>query len=523
MYYLTQSIHRNAQTKGNHIATIMGDRQRTWLQVKDRIARFAGGLKSIGVQNGDRIAILALNSDSYFEYYFSVPWAGAVVVPLNIRWSPAENAYSLKDSGATVLLVDQTFAKMLPAIEAQGVSFKSVIFIGDSEVPKGMIGYENLIANNEPAPDAYRGNEDLAGIYYTGGTTGFPKGVMLSHSNMWASAMASLGVGILQEEEERIRYLHAAPMFHLGDGANTQVYTLAGSTHVFIPMFTPSGVIKAIAEKRVTNIMLVPTMIQMIINDPLIKKVDVSSLEFIAYGASPMSESLLLETIQTFPKAQFLQGYGQTELAPMATLLLPKHHATEGKYAGKMKTVGQAAPCVEIKIVNEEGQTLASRAIGEIAVKGPNCMLGYWNKPEETAVSLRNGWVHTGDAGYMDEDGFLFLVDRIKDMIISGGENVYSAEVENAVVKHPAVDQVVVIGIPHKEWGEQVHAEVILKAGQTATAEEIIADTKTYIANYKCPRSITFRTEPFPLSGAGKVLKREVKKGYWVGQTRQIH
>ena len=226
---------------------------------------------------------------------------------------------------------------------------------------------------------------------------------------------------------------------------------------------------------------------------------------------------------EIFPKVQFAQGYGQTELAPMATALLPKHHTTEGKYAGKMKSVGQAIPCVEIKIVNEEGETLAPRAIGEIAVKGPNCMQGYWNKPEETAVSLRNGWVHTGDAGYMDEDGFLFLVDRIKDMIISGGENVYSAEVENAVVKHPAVDQVVVIGIPHKEWGEQVHAEVILKAGQTATAEEIIAHTKTYIANYKCPRSITFRTEPFPLSGAGKVLKREVKKGYWEGQERQIH
>jgi len=523
MYYLTQSIHRNAQIKGNQIATIMGDRQRTWLQVKDRVARFAGGLKSLGVQAGDRIAILALNSDSYFEYYFSVPWAGAVVVPLNIRWSPAENAYSLKDSGTSILIVDQTFAKMVPAIEAQGVSFKSVIFIGDGEVPKGMLSYESMIANNEPAPDAYQGNEDLAGIYYTGGTTGFPKGVMLSHSNMWASGMATLGLGVVQEDEGQIRYLHAAPMFHLGDGANTQIYTIAGSTHVFIPMFTPSGTIKAIAEKKVTNIMLVPTMIQMIINDPLIKKVEVSSLEFIAYGASPMSESLLLETMQTFPKVQFLQGFGQTELAPIATVLLPKYHTTEGKYAGKLKSVGQAAPCVEIKVVNEEGATVAPREIGEIAVKGPNCMQGYWNKPEETAVSLRNGWVHTGDAGYLDEEGFLYLVDRIKDMIISGGENVYSAEVENAVVKHPAVDQVVVIGIPHKEWGEQVHAEVILKAGQIATAEEIIAETKTYIANYKCPRSITFRTESFPLSGAGKVLKRDVKKGYWEGQERQIH
>ncbi len=520
MYYLTQSIHRNAQIRGNKIATINGDRQHTWKQLKDRVARFAGALKSIGVQEGDRVAILALNSDRYFEYYFGVPWAGACVVPLNIRWSAPENAYSLKDAGAEVLVVDDAFAKMVPALKAQGVPLKKVIFIGDGELPEGMLSYEKLLQVHQPAPDAGRGDADLAGIYYTGGTTGFPKGVMLTHSNMWSSAIALVSLINLNEEN---RVLHAAPMFHLADGAMTQGGVLAGSTHVFIPMFTPAGTIQAIEAKKATHALLVPVMIQMVINDPSVKDADLSSLEFILYGASPIAESVLIQAMETFSEASFAQGYGQTELAPLATMLGTKYHTTEGPFAGKLKSAGQAIPCVEIRIVGEDGTELPLGEIGEITVKGPNAMVGYWNKPEETAVSLRNGWVHTGDAGYMDEEGFIFLVDRVKDMIVSGGENVYSAEVENAMHNHPAIQQAVVIGIPHAEWGEQVHAEVILKEGHTATEEDIIAKTKEYIANYKCPRSIKFRTEPFPLSGAGKLLKRDVRKPYWEGKERQIN
>ena len=520
MYYLTQSIHRNAQTRGNKIATVNGDRQRTWKEVKDRVARFAGALKSIGVGEGDRVAILALNSDRYFEYYFSIPWAGACVVPLNVRWSPAENAYSLKDAGAKILVVDDTFAKMVPALKAQGVPLDTVIFIGDGELPEGMLSYEKLISVHQPAEDAYRNNDDLAGIYYTGGTTGFPKGVMLTHSNIWSSAIALVSsIGL----DEEARVLHAAPMFHLADGAMTQGGMLAGSTHIFIPMFTPAATIKAIEEKKASHALLVPVMIQMVINDPLVKEADLSSLKFVLYGASPIAEAVLVQAMNTLSSAAFAQGYGQTELAPLATMLSSKYHTTEGPYAGKLKSAGQAIPCVEIKIKDEEGKELPLGEIGEITVRGPNAMTGYWNKPEETAVSLRDGWVHTGDAGYMDEEGFVFLVDRVKDMIVSGGENVYSAEVENAVSNHPAVQQVVVIGIPSEEWGEQVHAEIILKEGMTATPEDIIAKTKEYIANYKCPRSISFRTEPFPLSGAGKLLKRDVRKPYWEGKERQIN
>lgn len=520
MFYLTQSVHRNAQVRGKKVATINGSRQHSWIEVKDRISRFAGALKAMGIKDGDRVAILALNSDRYFEYYFGVPWAGACVVPLNIRWSHVENAYSLKDAGARALVVDDAFAKMVPALKEQGVELDLIIFIGDGDLPEGMVSYEAMIQDNEPAEDVYRNGDDLAGIFYTGGTTGFPKGVMLTHNNLWTSAIALVTeVGLTEEN----RILHAAPMFHLADGAMTQGGILAGCTHVFIPMFTPPGTIKAIQDFKVTHSLLVPVMIQMVINDPTIKDADLSSLAYVLYGASPIAESVLIQAMETLANAEFAQGYGQTELAPLATMLGPQYHTTEGPNAGRLKSAGKAICCVEIKIVNDKGERLAYGEIGEIAVKGANAMVGYWNKPEETAISLRNGWVHTGDAGYMDEEGFIFLVDRVKDMIVSGGENVYSAVVENAIMNHPAVSQAVVIGIPSDKWGEQVHAEVILKEGQTATEEDIIAKTKEYIANYKCPRSVSFRTEPFPLSGAGKLLKRDVRKPYWEGKARQIN
>lgn len=519
MFYLTQAVHRNAQIRKNSVATINDDRQRTWAEIRERIARFAGGLHSLGIKAGDRIAILSLNSDRYFEYYFAVPWAGACIVPLNIRWSPKENAYSLKDAGAKILLVDDTFAKMIPALLKEDVELEHIIYMGDKETPDGLLNYEELISKNEGVEDAYRNNDDLAGIFYTGGTTGFPKGVMLTHTNLWSSAIASISFLQLSEDS---RILHAAPMFHIADGAMTQAGMLAGAMHVFIPMFTPAGTIEAISDKKATHTLLVPIMIQMTINEPSIKGADLSSLKFLLYGAAPIAEAVLIQATKTLPQTNFLQGYGQTEMAPIITILGAKYHTTEGPFAGKLKSAGRAAPSIEIKIVSDSGEILATGKIGEIIAKGPNAMIGYWNKPEETAVSLRNGWVHTGDAGYLDKDGFLFLVDRVKDMIVSGGENVYSAVVENAINNHPAVDQVIVIGIPHDKWGEQVHAEVILKKGQTATEAEIIAKTKEYIANYKCPRSVKFRTEPFPLSGAGKLLKREVRKAYWDTKDRQI-
>lgn len=519
MIYLTQSVHRNAQIYSKESAYITGDKKVSWNDFRIRVSRAAAGLKKLDIQPNDRCAILSLNSHYYLEYYILVPWAGACVVPLNIRWSVKENAYSLADAGARILFVDDTFAPMVDGLVKEGVQLAHIIYIGSKDCPTGMIDYESMISDNNPTEDTYRHDDDLAGIYYTGGTTGFPKGVMLTHKSLWTSAISTMNVMSI---DSYTHYLHAAPMFHLADGCMTQSCLIAGACHHFIPAFAPQLFIDAVSTERVTHTVLVPIMIQMTVEALKTQQPDMSSLRYLLYGASPISETVLTQAMEALPNTKFMQGYGQTELSPLVTTLSAEYHTTSGPKSGKLKSAGKAISCVEVKIVDEQGQDVGTDTIGEVAVKGPNAMTGYWNKPEETAKSLRNGWVFTGDAGYLDQEGFLFLVDRVKDMIVSGGENVYSTEVENALMKHEAVAQTIVIGIPHEKWGEQVHAEIILHEGKSVTENELKSFCLEYIANYKCPRSITFRNEPFPVSGAGKLLKREVRKKYWEDQSRMI-
>jgi acyl-CoA synthetase (AMP-forming)/AMP-acid ligase II len=517
---ITQSVKRSVQQNPEGRATAFGTRTHSWRDFADRVARLAGGLRSLGLQPGVRVAILALNSDRYLEYFVAVPWAGGVLVPLNIRWSVAESVYSLTDCGASLLLIDDAFLKLAGPILAEAKSIRRAIYMGDATAPPEMVAYEELIGRSAPAADAGRAGEDLAGIFYTGGTTGFPKGVMLAHRGLWASAAAM--IADLGLDRDTI-YLHAAPMFHLADGAMTMGVLLAGGSHAMIPAFNAEQVMAAVQRHRISHLLLVPTMIHMTMTHPKLAEADLSSLRRLLYGASPIPEALLVLAMRALPNCGFVQAYGQTELSPVATILPSDYHTLEGPKAGKLASAGRAAMCCELEIVDVNGAEVPRGAVGEIRVRGPNTMLGYWQKPKETAAALRDGWVHTGDAGRMDEDGFVYIVDRVKDMIVSGGENVYSAEVENAVAKHPAVSQCAVLGIPHDKWGEAVHALVILKPGQRATADEIIAHCHTLIAGYKCPRSIEFRLDPFPLSGAGKVLKRELRKPYWEGRSRQVN
>lgn len=262
----------------------------------------------------------------------------------------------------------------------------------------------------------------------------------------------------------------------------------------------------------------------MVIDSPNLATTDVSSLKTVIYGASPISESTLIEAMQKLPQAAFMQGYGQTECSPIVCIMPREDHVLEGPRAGKLRSAGRATFCAQVSIRDEAGNEVPIGTVGEIAVKGPNVMLGYWNKPEETANALRgDGWLYTGDGAYMDEDGYVFVVDRMKDMIVTGGENVYSTEVENALTAHPAVSQAVVIGIPHDAWGEAVHAFVILRPNMAAIEIELIEHCKSLIANYKCPRSIEFRAEPFPLSGAGKILKRELRQPFWKEKERLVN
>ena len=513
--YLTQSLHRNVQQQPDRPATIFGGRTRTFAESADRIARLAGALSSLGVARGDRVGILALNSDRYHEYLFAVPWIGAAVNPVNIRWSPAEISYSLVESDTRILFVDDTFAPMIPALRQQFPGLATVIFCGDGAVPDGALSYEDLVSGNDPVEDTRTGGGELVGVFYTGGTTGHPKGVMLSHTNLLTSAIGSLASG--QFISPLGRLLHAAPMFHLADIASWTAGNLVGSTHVIVPMFTPAGVMKAIAEHAATDALLVPTMIQMLVDDPAIGDFDLSSLDHLVYGASPISVALLERARKVFPSAGFTQAYGMTELSPVATLLQPADHDNPAL----RRAAGRAAPHVEVKIVDPDDNEVDRGVVGEVVVRGDSVMLGYWNRPADTAAAIRDGWMHTGDGGRMDENGYVFIVDRIKDMIITGGENVYSAEVENALAGHPAVAACAVIGVPDAEWGERVHAVVVLLPETSATEDEIRAHCKSLIAGYKSPRSVEF-VEALPMSGAGKILKRELRKQYWDTSANQV-
>lgn len=507
--YLTQGLHRALQQLPNEMASIYLNRRHTFRQLADRVSRLAGGLRKLGVKAGDRVGMLSLNSDRFLEYYLAVYWAGGVVNPINTQWASSEIAYALNDCETAVVIVDDNFLHLVGDLRQQRKALKSVLYAGERATPTGMFSFEGLIADNAPVEDAYRSGSDLAAILYTGGTTGFPKGVMLSHQNLCSSAMTLLAHGVVQHH---CRGMHAAPMFHLATGSLMNAMFVGASTHVIIPSFEPLAALEAIQAERVTATVLGPTMIQALVDHPEVERFQLDSLKNLLYGSSPMSEALIDRAMKTLPSVGFYQLYGMTELSPIATVLPPDCHTGKGRDAGRFLSVGRAAACAEVRIVDALGKEVPRGTVGEIAVRGVGIMLGYWNKPAETAAAVRDGWMHTGDGGRMDDDGFVFMVDRIKDMIVTGGENVYSVEVENAILKHPAVAMCAVIGVPDSQLGERVHAVIVLKPGASATAADIIQYCGTMSATYKCPRSVAFR-DAMPLSGAGKILKSKLREG----------
>jgi long-chain acyl-CoA synthetase len=512
--HLTLGLQRALRHQPEGIATRFEGRTRTFRALAERVARLAGALQALGLQPGDRAAILALNSDRFIEYYLAVWWAGGAVNPVNTRWAVREIVYSLEDSQSTLLFVDRNYKSLVGEIRAGAKSLKHVIYLDEDEVPPDTLAYERLISEAAPIEDAYRHGDDIAGIFYTGGTTGFPKGVMLSHTNLGVPSM----VFLCEEYGFGKTVLHTAAMFH----AATLLYIIAqllnGGCHVVIPGFDPPAIVREIQKERVTDVLLVPSMLQMMVDHPAVKGADFGSLKRIWYGGSTIAEALQRRALEVFKPAGLVQLYGMTEI-PVASLLSPAFHAPE---RGKLRSAGRAAQENEIMIADEDGNEVPRGVIGEIHVRGLNVMKGYLNKPAETAATIRRGWLRTGDAAYMDDEGFIFVADRLKDMIVTGGENVYAAEVENAVATHPAVAACAVIGIPSEQWGEAVHAVVVLKPGaQEFSAEEIRAHCRRTIAGYKCPRSVEFRPA-LPLSAFGKVTKNELRAPYWKDAPRKV-
>jgi long-chain acyl-CoA synthetase len=450
---------------------------------------------------------------------FAVPWAGAVFVPINIRLAPPEVAFWLNDSGAKVLLIDDQFLPVLDELEGKLDSLREVVYIGDGKAPSGMHDYETILAATEAVPDADRGNDDLAGVYYTGGTTGRSKGVMLSHRNLVSN---NTHVVPVLRFDFGMRWLHAAPMFHIADSLAVFSVTMVGGSHVFIPGFAPEASLEAIQAHRVTYTLLVPTMVNMLVNHPGVENYDLGSLCDIVYGASPMPEAVIVRAMEVLPHCRFTHAYGQTECAPLVTTTGPEYHVLEGPNAGKYKSAGRAVIGVEVKVVDENGGEVPRGTVGELCSRGPNIMVGYWHQPELTEQAVRDGWMHSDDGAWMDDEGFIYIVDRMKDMIITGGENVYSTEVENVIYQHSAVAECAVIGTPDDTWGEAVHAIVRLKEGESVDAEAIMAQCAEQIAGFKCPQGVTFRDEPMPLSGAGKILKAELRAPFWEGRKEKI-
>ncbi|MBS0642798.1 MAG: long-chain fatty acid--CoA ligase [Proteobacteria bacterium] len=511
--YLTQSLSRAVMVNPNGVATIFRDRVRTWSQCAERIRRLASGLTARGVGKGDRVAILALNSDRYFELMFAAPAIGAIIVPINTRLAPPEIDYILKDSGARMLLLDTTFAPMLSRLtELDAV--QDVVFLDDGAVPDGLCPYESLLADDAPLPEV-AGHDDVAGIFYTGGTTGRSKGVMLTHRNLVSNAiMVVTAFGYRPDSV----YIHSGPMFHLADGASTYAVTMIAATHVFIPRFDPLDLLGEIQRTKVTNALLVPTMAAAVANHPDVGKYDTSTWRICAYGASPMPEAVLQKIKTVLPTVKFIHAYGMTEAAPLVTTS-DMHKEPEGE---RFKSCGRVGLLVEVKVADANDVEVPRGTVGEVLVRGPNVMLGYWNQPEVTQAALRGGWYHSGDGAYMDDEGYLYIVDRLKDMIISGGENIYSAEVESAISTLPGVAEVAVIGIPDEKWGETVHAVVVPRAGHALTVDEVVAHCRTLIAGYKCPRSVEIREAPLPISGAGKVLKGPLREPFWSGREKRV-
>jgi long-chain acyl-CoA synthetase len=496
-----------------------GDVMFTFAEAYERAFRFAGGLKKLGLKKGARIAPIMFNGFRWYDLYYGLSAGGYVNIPLNYRLAGPEMAYQINDSKAEVVIMDPEFYETISYIKDQIPEVNHFIYTGQEQPFGGAIPYDSLL-EAEPYECPEKNENDLFGIYYTGGTTGLAKGVMLTHKNIISNAFHLVAAMRLGSDQLA---LHSAPMFHLADGAVNFAITLAGGGHVLVKAFEPNAVLKAIERYKPTCSLFVPTMVNMLVNQPDIKNFDLSSLQYIFYGASPISPNLLRNAKEVF-NCDFVQVYGMTEASPILTILLPEEHKqglSDESMQHLLKAAGRQIIGVEVRVVDKEGKDVRPGEVGEIIAYGDNIMQGYWNKPEETAAALIDGWYWTKDLATIDEDHYVYMVDRAKDMIITGGENVYSVEVEDTLMGHPDILEAAVIGVPHEEWGETILAVVALKPNAAKDEAALREFCKQRIAGYKVPKKIEF-VDALPKTGAGKILKKELREKYWEGIERRI-
>ena len=525
---LKHALRRAVRYFPDNTATIFDGRKQSYRELWTRARALSKALVELGVRSGDRVAIYLLNSPQFLEVVYACFEIGAVIVPLNTRLAADELVFIINDADCVAFITDESLQPLAASFEPRLEGINRYVAINGSGA---FSDYETLVArhiNNQPDSQSEplshedQSEEELVGLFYTSGTTGLPKGVMLNHRNLWMNAMHTLAA---RAPEPNPVFLHAGPMFHLATFPAVINLTLNGGAHAILPKFDIKNLMEVIERDRVTITVLVPTMINFLINHPDIGKHDLSSLRRITYGASPMPVELLKRAMKVFPGVEFFQGYGQSESSPLLTTLMPEDHIVEGpeRVTRRLASCGRPVIGVEVEVADENDRQVKPGEVGEVIARGPNVMMGYWKRSEETAATLRGGWLHTGDLATIDEDGYIYLVDRKKDMIISGGENVYSTEVENVIYRHPAAREAAVIGVPDDKWGEAVKAIVTLKEGESLTESELIGFCAARLADYKVPKSVEIREGELPKSGTGKILKKELREPYWQGHNRRIN
>ncbi len=531
---LSWPLERAARMYGGEEALLDGERRVTYSQLSRRVGGLGAALEELGVAPGGRVGVLAANSLAHAECWLGVPAYGRVLVDLNFRLTLEELAFLIDDSTVAALLLDDERIELGDALRERCPSLRALVHVGAGACPEGWLAYEELLARARASPPGLplRGGCDeheLAAISYTGGTTGRPKGVMLSHGNLLANARHNL---VATGHRHDDRWLHIPPMFHVAGTSNLFAATWVGSAQVILPRFDAHAVAAAIERERITHAVLVPTMLDMLLRALDERPADLSSLRNVQYAASPISPELQRRALERFD-CELAQFYGMTETAPTVTHCTPEDHrrgaAGEEPYKTRLRSMGAPVPGVQAQIRAADGAELPAGEIGEVWVRGPNVMLGYWQRPDATEAALLDGWYRSGDAAYADGDGYLYMVDRLKDMIISGGENVYSVEVESALVEHAAVLEAAVFGVPDAHWGEAVHAVAVVAAsspegdGGHVPVAELIEHCRERLAGFKVPRSLELRTEALPKSGAGKILKRELRAPHWAGRERLVN
>ncbi|MFP3911776.1 MAG: long-chain-fatty-acid--CoA ligase [Desulfobacteraceae bacterium] len=499
-------------------AVVCGDLRMDYQSFARRVWQLSHALMGLGITKNDRIAIVQENTHEFLETYLASAHLGSILVPLNHRLSTRELSMILEDSQSRILISQSAFLDKVKDIPGRLPGIENIIWTRldpESSFPEGL-EYESLIRqqSDEPPPWQDIRDDDVAHLYYTSGTTGRPKGVMLTHKNVKSHALGAVAEFQLTDRDH---WFHVAPLFHLADAWATFAITWAGGKHVLVPSFEPLEVLRLIETEKITLSNLIPTMLNMMVNHESIGDFDYTSLRVILSGGAPIAPETVRKIIEAF-KCDYIQTYGMTETSPYLTVSILKEHLKnlpwEEQLEFKAKT-GREFINVSLRVVDEAGKDVAQddRQVGEIIVKGDTVTPGYWNLPEETRKAIRDGWLYTGDLAVIDQERYVNIVDRKKDMILTGGENVYSTEVENVLYTHPAVLEAAVIGIPDPHWGEAVKACIVLKPGEQATETDIISFCKEELAGYKAPKSVDF-IDSLPKTGSGKIYKKGLRDPY---------